>query len=101
VTGRPIAISDDAMAELFLFARPLDPRDRTLFVEDVVAELDVHAEIDIGLVHRVAGSVQRRYLGFARGVGRAQRPSGGLLKGVAMAWRSCGPVALHGHRCAA
>jgi hypothetical protein len=71
VTGqRPVAISDEAIAVLFDLARPLDPRDRTFFVEDVVAELGDHAEIDVGLVNRVAASVQRRYLGFARGAGR-------------------------------
>jgi hypothetical protein len=69
---RPVAISDEAMAALFDLARPLYPHDRTLFIEDVVAELDGHAEIDIGLVHRVAGPVQWRYLGYARGAGRAR-----------------------------
>jgi hypothetical protein len=29
VTGRPIAINDEAMAELTHVAEPLDPRDRT------------------------------------------------------------------------
>jgi hypothetical protein len=48
VTGqRPVAISDEAMAVLFDLARPLDPRDRTRFVEAVVAELNGHAEIDV------------------------------------------------------
>jgi hypothetical protein len=61
------------MAVLFHLATPLDPRDRTLFVEDVVAEIDGHAEIDVGSVHRVAVSVQRRYLGFARCAGRARQ----------------------------
>ena len=42
------------MAVLFRLATPLDPRDRTKFVEDVVGELDGHAEIDVGLVRRVA-----------------------------------------------
>jgi hypothetical protein len=67
-----IAISDDAMAELFRLAAPLAPCDRTRFVEDVAKELDGQAEIDLGLVHRVAATVQRRYLGFARGTGRAR-----------------------------
>jgi hypothetical protein len=44
----------------------LDPRDRTKFVEGVVAELDGHAEIDVGLVHRVGA------LGFARGVNKGR-----------------------------
>jgi hypothetical protein len=60
------------MAELFRLATPLAPCDRRLFVEDVIAELDGHAEIGLGLVNRVAVSVQRRYLGFARGSGRAR-----------------------------
>jgi hypothetical protein len=73
VTGqRPVAISDEAMAALFDLARPLDPYDRTKFVEAVVAELDGHAEIDLGLIHRVGASVQRQYLGVARGVDRAR-----------------------------
>jgi hypothetical protein len=38
----------------------------------VVAELNGHVEIDLGLIHRVGASVQRRYLGFARGPGRAR-----------------------------
>jgi hypothetical protein len=72
MTGRPVAISDEAMAALFDLARPLYPHDRTLFIEDVVAELDGHAEIDIGLVHRVAASLQWRYLSLARGAPRAR-----------------------------
>jgi hypothetical protein len=69
---RPVAISDEAMAVLFDLARPLDPRDRTRFVEDVVAELGGHTEIDGGLVNRVAVPLQRQYLGFIRGSGKAR-----------------------------
>jgi hypothetical protein len=72
VNGRPVAISDEAMAVLFDLARPLDPRDRTLFVEDVVKELGDHAGIDVGLVNRAAATMRRRYLGFARGASRAR-----------------------------
>jgi hypothetical protein len=39
---RPVAISDEAMAVLFDLARPLAPRDRKLFIEDVVKELNGH-----------------------------------------------------------
>jgi hypothetical protein len=60
------------MAELFRLATPLDPRDRTRFVEAVVAELGGHAEIDLGLIHRVAVPLQRQYLGYLRGAGRAR-----------------------------
>jgi hypothetical protein len=67
VNGRPVAISDEAMAALFDLARPLDPRDRTRFVESVVADLNGHAEIDLGLIHRIAVPLQRQYLGVARG----------------------------------
>jgi hypothetical protein len=69
---RPVAISDEAMAELFRLATPLDPRDRTRFVEAVVAELNGHVEIDLGLVHRVGAELQRGYVGVARGTGRAR-----------------------------
>jgi hypothetical protein len=69
---RPVAITDEALRELFYLATPLAPHDRTSFVEDVVSELDGQAEIDIGLVHRVASQVQRRYVGFARGASRAR-----------------------------
>jgi hypothetical protein len=69
VSDRPVAISDEAMAALFDLARPLDPRDRTRFVEAVVAELGAHTEIDVGLVNRVAGPLQRCYLGYLRGTG--------------------------------
>jgi hypothetical protein len=69
---RPIAISDEAKAVLFDLARPLDPRDRTRFVESVVTELNGHAEIDLGLVHRVAVPLQQQYLSFVRGTGRAR-----------------------------
>jgi hypothetical protein len=72
MTGRPVALTDEAMAVLFDLPRPLDPRDRTRFVEAVVAELDGHAEIDIGVVHRVAGPLQRQYLGYLRGAGRVR-----------------------------
>jgi hypothetical protein len=60
------------MAALLELAAPLDPRDRTLFVEAVAKELNGHAEIDLGLVHRVGAELQRGYLGVARGTGRAR-----------------------------
>ena len=43
MTGHPIAISNEAMAILIDLARPLDPRDRTKFIESVVADLNGHA----------------------------------------------------------
>jgi hypothetical protein len=36
----------------------------------VVADLNGHAEIDLGLVHRVAVPLQHQYLSFLRGTGR-------------------------------
>jgi hypothetical protein len=39
------------MAVLFSLAKPLYPGDRTQYVEDVAAELDGRAEIDVGLIH--------------------------------------------------
>ena len=63
MTGRPNAISDEAMAVLFDLDSPLDPHDRTEFIEAVAAELrrqgaelDGRAEIDVGLVHRLTAS---------------------------------------------
>jgi hypothetical protein len=38
----------------------------------VVAELDGHAKIDVGLVNRVAGPLQRSYLGYLRGPRKAR-----------------------------
>jgi hypothetical protein len=60
------------MAVLFDLARPLAPYDRRFFVDDVAAELNGRAEIDVGLVHRVAVAIQREYLSFARGAGRVR-----------------------------
>jgi hypothetical protein len=57
---------------LFDLVRPLDPSDRTRFVEAVVAELGGHDEIGVGLVNRVAIPLQRQYLSFVRGTGRAR-----------------------------
>jgi hypothetical protein len=54
------------MRELIRLAAPLRPCDRRLFVEDVVAELNGHAEIDVGLVHRVGARLQRQRLGFVQ-----------------------------------
>jgi hypothetical protein len=62
----PIAINDEALSELFRLAAPLDPLDRTHFVEDVCSQLSAHAEIDVGLVHQVGRTTQRKYLGFIR-----------------------------------
>jgi hypothetical protein len=38
----------------------------------VAAELNGHIEIDLGLIHRVAVPLQRQYLSFVRGTGRAR-----------------------------
>jgi hypothetical protein len=72
VTGRPVPISDEAMTALFELARPLNPYDRIKFVESVVAALDGRAEIDVGLVHRVGAQLQRGFLGFPLGTGKAR-----------------------------
>jgi hypothetical protein len=72
MTGRPVALTDEAMLALRELSAPLDPRDRTRFVEAVVAELNGHAEIDLGLIHRVAVPLQRQYLGYLRGASRVQ-----------------------------
>jgi hypothetical protein len=69
---QPLAITDEALSELFCLATPLDPLDRTAFVEDVVAQLSAHAEIDVGLVHQVGRATQRKYLGFVRGTGTSK-----------------------------
>jgi hypothetical protein len=72
MTSHPIAFSDQALLELMRLAEPLDRRDRRLFIEAVAKELNGHAEIDLGLAHRVGAELQRGYLSYVRGTGKAR-----------------------------
>jgi hypothetical protein len=57
----PLSLSDAQLDAVFNAARPLQPRDRSRFLEDVAAELAVYPDPGDGTVAKVCRLVQRRY----------------------------------------
>jgi predicted NBD/HSP70 family sugar kinase len=61
-TEMPIALSDAELEIVLAAARPIPPADRDQFLRQVAHELEQYnGTIGVGVVHRVAYAVQRRY----------------------------------------
>ena len=60
----PLSLSDEEKDLLLALAQPIDQRQRTEFLAAVAAELEADGQsgaVEIGSVHRVARTVQRRF----------------------------------------
>ncbi|MGX1352476.1 uncharacterized protein (DUF2249 family) [Bradyrhizobium elkanii] len=57
-----ISLSDDEMAAVMSAARPIDPRERSAFLAEVIGELGKYELLGPGIVGRVVRDVQRRHL---------------------------------------
>lgn len=57
----PIALTEPQMMAILAAARPLQPRDRDGFLEDVAQTLQALPEIGDGALHRVIMAVQRKH----------------------------------------
>jgi hypothetical protein len=62
LTRPPLSLSDNQMDAVMAAAGPLEPHDRSRFLEDVASALRYHGELGDGIVARVCADVQRRYL---------------------------------------
>jgi hypothetical protein len=58
---KPIALTDDQLAQVYRCAEPLHPRDRGAYLKDIAELLNGH-EIGDGTVGRAAREAQARYL---------------------------------------
>jgi hypothetical protein len=58
---KPVALTDDQLAQVQRCAAPLNPHDRGAYLERVAQMLNGH-EIGDGLVGRVVREVQRQFL---------------------------------------
>ena len=56
-----LAFDDDQMEIIMSYARPLAPRDRSEFLQDVASELRRYETLGPGLVTRVCASAQRKF----------------------------------------
>jgi hypothetical protein len=57
----PLALTDDKMLAIQRHAKPLQPQDRSTYVQCVAELLTGYAEIGDGLVFRAARQAQREY----------------------------------------
>ncbi len=58
----PLVLSDSELAAVMEAARPIPPRDRDAFLQDVAAELSRYPELGPGIVGRVVAKIQRQHL---------------------------------------
>ena len=55
----PISLSDSEMSAVIDAAGPLDPRDRSEFLREVVGELQKYEVVGVGIIDRVTARLQR------------------------------------------
>lgn len=65
-TPRALSVSDDEYAAIQAAAAPVHPHERDAFLRSLAEELGRHTTIGPGLIHRVAGDLQRRFTVAAR-----------------------------------
>jgi hypothetical protein len=58
----PLSLSDAELSAVQRAAAPVHPRQRDAFLKALASELEQHPVVGPGLVHRLAGDVQRRYV---------------------------------------
>jgi hypothetical protein len=58
----PLSLNDAEFAAVQAAAAPIHPNQRHAFLQALAAELEKHAVVGPGLVHRLAAEVQRRYV---------------------------------------
>jgi hypothetical protein len=61
-----LALSDDQLAAVMEAARPLQPHQRSEFLQAVAVELARYPEIGVGIIHRVTSKIQRAHLSGPR-----------------------------------
>jgi hypothetical protein len=57
----PLSLTDAELQAVMAACRPLQPRDRDLFLKDVAAEIAALPMCGDGAVHRIIREVQRRH----------------------------------------
>jgi hypothetical protein len=57
----PIGLSDDEYRAVIGAAQPIHPTERANFLRELAAELERHAVVGPGLVHRLCADLQRRF----------------------------------------
>jgi hypothetical protein len=81
----PLSLNDAEFAAVQAAAAPIHPRQRDAFLKALAEELERHPVVDPGLVHRLAGELQRRYvISPERGSAAADVPRGRVAAPV---WR--------------
>ncbi|MET4034935.1 MULTISPECIES: hypothetical protein [unclassified Bradyrhizobium] len=68
-----ISLSDPELAAVMEAARPIHPRDREHFLQDVASELARYPELGVGVIHRVVAKLQREHLNGPRDRGRVAK----------------------------
>ncbi len=71
-----ISLSDDELGIVMEAARPLQPHQRSQFLQAVASELEKFEVVGDGVIHRVVGKLQREHLAprrYAHNVGKWDR----------------------------
>ena len=76
----PIALTDEQMDSVLRAAAPLEPQDRSAFLEDLARELAALPDIGDGALHRVIMSVQRKHWDPPRESGLKSAPKQHIIK---------------------
>jgi hypothetical protein len=58
----PLSLSDDEFAAVQAAAAPIHPLQRDAFLKALAVELEKYPVVGPGLVHRLAGDLQRRFV---------------------------------------
>jgi hypothetical protein len=72
--GRPVALSDAQLDAVMRAAAPLEQRDRSAFLEEVVRELARLPAIGDGSLHRIIMTVQHKHFAPPRESGNYAGP---------------------------
>ena len=66
----PVSLSDDQLAAIERYAKPLAPADRSRFLVEAAVALASTAVVGDGTIGRVCAKLQKQYAGRAIGVDR-------------------------------
>jgi hypothetical protein len=57
----PISLSDEMMQAVMRAAQPLEPHDRSAFLEEAARAIATQPDLGVGSLHRLLASIQRKH----------------------------------------
>ena len=68
IPDEPLCLSDAQLTTIMQLARPLQPAQRTVFLEMIAAKLNGQRELGDGALYQICRELQRQVLGTPVGV---------------------------------